>query len=142
LAWAKLLTKLGGRQKRCAEANSLKYPWDGGKKIADFDWFRAFMERYTNLSLKKPKVLPRAKPEGLNKGEAAAYFILLGTVLEEHDLLDKPHKFYNMDESGFPLNNRPQKIVSAKEQWEVVSLTDVERGENVTVVACVNAAGT
>jgi hypothetical protein len=47
-----------------------------------------------------------------------------------------------MDESGFPLNNRPQKVVSAKGKREIISLTDVKRGENVTVVTCFNAAGT
>jgi hypothetical protein len=39
----------------------------------------------------------------------AAYFNLLVTVLEEYDLLDKPHMIYNMDESGFPVNIRPLK---------------------------------
>jgi hypothetical protein len=112
-----------------AEANSLKYPWDGEKKIAGVDSFRTFMERYTNLSLRKPEGLSRARAEGQNKGEVTAYFNLLATVLEEHDLLGKPHKVYNMDESGFPLKNRPQKLASAKGKREVVSLTDVERGE-------------
>jgi hypothetical protein len=32
------------------------------------------------------------RAEGLNKGKVAAYFNLLATVLEEHGLLDKPHK--------------------------------------------------
>jgi hypothetical protein len=118
-----------------AETNSLKHPWDGEKKITGVDCFCAFMKKNTNLSLRKPEGLSRVRAEGLNKGEVAAYFNLLSTVLEEYDLLDKPHNVYNMDESGFPLNNCPQKIVSAKGKWEAVSLTNVERGENVTVVA-------
>jgi hypothetical protein len=125
-----------------AEANSLKHPWDCEKKIDGVDWLRAFMKRNTNLSLRKHEGLSRGRAEGLIKGEVAAYFNLLATVLEEHNLLDKPHKVHNMDESGFPLNNRPQKIISAKGKWEVVSLTNVEIGENETVVACFNATGT
>jgi hypothetical protein len=89
-----------------AEANSLKHPWDGEKKIAIVDWFLGFMKRNTNLSLRKHEGLSRARAEGLDKGKVA-YFNLLVTVLEEHDLFDKPHKAYNMDESGFPLSNRP-----------------------------------
>jgi hypothetical protein len=100
------------------------------------------MKRNTNLSLRKPEGLSRARAEGLNSAEVAAYFNLPATVLEEHDLLDKPHKVCNTDESGFPLKNRPQKIVSAKGKREDVSVTNVERGENVTVVACFSAAGT
>jgi hypothetical protein len=123
------------------EANSLKHPWDGEKKIAGFDWFCAFMKRNINFSLRKPEVLSCARAERLNKGEVAAYFNLLATVLEEHDLLDKPHNVYNIDESGFPLNIHPPKTVSANGKREVVSLTDVQRGENVTVIACFNEAG-
>jgi hypothetical protein len=70
------------------EANSLKYPWDGEKKISGVDWFRAFMKRNKNLSLRKPERLSRARAEGLDKGEVSAYFNLLATVLEEHDHLD------------------------------------------------------
>jgi hypothetical protein len=93
------------------EANSLKHPWNGEKKIAGVDWFRLFMKRNTYLSLRKPEGLSPARAEGLNKGEVAAYFNLLATVLEEQALLDKHHNIYNIDDSGFPLNNRPQKIV-------------------------------
>jgi hypothetical protein len=48
-----------------AEANSLKHPWDGENKIAGVDWFRAFMKRNTNLSLRRPEGLSRAQAEGL-----------------------------------------------------------------------------
>jgi hypothetical protein len=107
-----------------AEANSLRHPWDGEKKIAGADWIRAFMKRNTNLSLRKPEGLSLARAEELDKGEVAAYSNLLATVLGD-DLLDKPHKVYSIDESGFPLNNRPQKIVGAKGKREVVSLREV-----------------
>lgn len=36
----------------------------------------------------------------------------------------------NVDESGFPLNNSTPQIISEKRIREVVSLTNVERGEN------------
>ena len=46
-----------------------------------------------------------------------------------------------MDENGLPLNNRPPKILAEKGKKQVLSLSSVERGENVTVVACCNASG-
>jgi hypothetical protein len=98
-----------------AEANSLKHSLDGEKKIAGVDWFRAFIKRNTNLSPRKPGGLSCERVEELNKGEVAVNFDLLATVLEEHDLLDKPHNVYNMDESGFPLNNRLQKLLVQRE---------------------------
>jgi hypothetical protein len=42
----------------------------------------------------------------------------------------------------FPSQESFPKIVRAKGKLEVVSLTDVERGGNVTVVACFSAMGT
>jgi hypothetical protein len=80
--------------------------------------------------------------EELIKGEVAAYFNFLATVLAEKDFLDNPRKVYNMDESGFPVKSRSQKIVSAKGKRMFVSLTNVGEGENIAIVVCFNAAGT
>lgn len=38
-------------------------------------------------------------------------------------------------------NNRPPHIIAQKGSKDVISMTSVERGENVTVIACMNAAG-
>jgi hypothetical protein len=65
------------------------------------------MKRNKNLSLRKTEGLARARAEGLRKGEIATCFNFPATVLQQHDLLDKPHKVYNIDGSGFLLNNCP-----------------------------------
>lgn len=44
-----------------------------------------------------------------------------------------------MDETGMPLNNRPSLVIGKK--GEATSITSKERGENVTVVAAMSAAG-
>jgi hypothetical protein len=61
--------------------------------------------------------------------------------MNKFQLFDKPESLYSLDKCGFPLNNRPPKIISNKGKRKVVSLTNVERGENVTIVACCNASG-
>jgi hypothetical protein len=96
------------------------------------------MKRNTNLSLRKPEGLSRARAEGLNRGEVVACFNLLATVLEEHN----PIKFITWMSRISVSTNAPKKIVSAKGKREAVFLTNVERGENVTLVACFIAAGT
>jgi hypothetical protein len=48
---------------------------------------------------------------------------------------------YNTDETSMSLNNRSPRGVAARGSHEVSSLTGAERGENVTIVACCNAAG-
>jgi hypothetical protein len=46
-----------------------------------------------------------------------------------------------MDESGEQANNKPACIITGKESKSVHVLTCGEKGENVTVIACCNAAG-
>ena len=77
----------------------------------------------------------------MNKKAIEDYFSLYKNLCEKLNISDKPHLIFNMDESGLPLNNAPGKIVATKGSREVVKLTSVERGENVTLVACCSASG-
>lgn len=56
--------------------------------------------------------IQRAK--GLSRAEVAKFFFLLITVLTDNDLLDKPERIFNMDESGVQLNNKPGKVLAKK----------------------------
>jgi hypothetical protein len=51
-------------------------------------------------------------------------------------LLDKPTNVHNADKSGFPLNN---KHSAEKEATNIMRQRCIERGENITIVACTNA---
>ena len=68
------------------------------------------------------------------------YFKVLRDVLEEHELFDKPAQIYNVDESGMPLDHRPPRVVVKKGQRKVCYRTSGNKSQ-VTVVGCVNAAG-
>jgi hypothetical protein len=46
-----------------------------------------------------------------------------------------------MDESGVQANNKPASVITGKGCKSVLVLTSGEKGENVTVIACCNAAG-
>ena len=50
-----------------AEMNQIKHPWNLENKVAGIDWFRAFMRRHENLSIRKPEGLSRARAQGLNR---------------------------------------------------------------------------
>jgi hypothetical protein len=65
----------------------------------------------------------------------------LKDIVKKFQIFDKPESVFSVDKFGFPLNNRPPKIVSNKGKRKVVSVTNVERGENVTTVACCSASG-
>ena len=55
-------------------------------------------------------VKPGPKPylDAINKDTLGQYFSILKDVMEEHSLYDKPSQIYNIDESGVPLDPRPQ----------------------------------
>ena len=105
--------------------------------MAGKDWFLSFMARHKNEnSLRKPESLSKARAMGLKKEVVEEFYKLLEKITVELDLQHRPQSIYNVDESGFPMNNRPLKVVSEKGKREVVALTNLERGENVTVVVC------
>lgn len=124
-----------------AEKNGIPHPWSQETQQAGKDWFSGFMKRNSDLSLRKPEGLSLARAAGMNKKAVQEFYDLLCELCDEMKITDKPEKIFNMDESGFPLNNVPSKIVSQKGIREVVKLTNAERGENVTVVACCSASG-
>ncbi|CAG4974306.1 unnamed protein product [Parnassius apollo] len=98
-----------------AERQNIKHKFDRNAGMAGQDWFHRFMQRNKKLTIRKPEGLSRAR--------------------------GKPECVYNVDETGMPLSNRPPNIIAQKGAKDVVSMTSVERGENVTVLACMNAAG-
>ncbi|CAG4936820.1 unnamed protein product [Parnassius apollo] len=98
-----------------AERQNIKHKFDRNAGMAGQDWFHRFMQRNKKLTIRKPEGLSRAR--------------------------GKPECVYNVDETGMPLSNRSPNIIAQKGAKDVVSMTSVERGENVTVLACMNAAG-
>jgi hypothetical protein len=91
--------------------------------------------------LRKPEGLSKAKAQGMNKKAVEDYFVLYQNLCTELHIPEKPQLVFNMDETGFPLNNIPPKIVATKGAREVVKFRNVERGENVTAFACCSASG-
>ena len=126
-----------------AKMHDIIVPWSEETKMAGKDWFLSFMKRHKkSISLRKPEALSKARARGVNKESVQKFYDILKTVIAEFGLQDKPQNIFNVDESGFPMNNRPEKVVGEKGKREVVSLTNLERGENVTVVVACNATGT
>ncbi|XP_049884506.1 uncharacterized protein LOC126379735 [Pectinophora gossypiella] len=68
-------------------------------------------------------------------------FKLYLQVLTENDLLDKPDRIFNIDETGVQLNNTPGKVIVTKGTKSVHSITSGEKGETMSIIACCNAAG-
>lgn len=109
--------------------------------MAGPQWLKSFLERNPEIVVRQAEGLSIQRAKGLSRVEVAKFFDLLITVLTENDLLDKPDRIFNMDESGVQLNNKPGKVLAKKGTRAVKSLTSGEKGETITVVACCNAIG-
>ena len=56
----------------------------------------------------------------------------------KNDLIDKPAQIFNCDESGFPLDHKPRKVIGLKGQKSLNLTTSGEKAQ-ITVLACANA---
>lgn len=104
-------------------------------------WLRSFLERNTELSIRQAEGLSVARAQGLNRDEVNKMFELLLKVMTEHELLDKPDRIYNIDETGVQLNNSTGKVIATRGARVVHSITSGEKGETLSVIACCNAVG-
>ncbi|XP_020287527.1 uncharacterized protein LOC109856551 [Pseudomyrmex gracilis] len=121
--------------------HNLKHNFNTNAKMAGEDWFHRFMQRNKEITIRKPESLSRARCNGMQEEKVRDFYKMLEKVIDDNNLWDRPECIYNQDETGLPLNNRPPNIIAAKGSKDVISMTSVERGENVTVLACMNAAG-
>lgn len=80
---------------------------------------------------------------GFNKVKVGIFFNVLETVLYNSDgtRAVPQTNIYNVDESGYTVCQKPQRIVAKKGKKNVGILTSAEHGKNITVVCCVSAHG-
>jgi hypothetical protein len=77
----------------------------------------------------------------MNRPLISKFFEMYESALSEADITTKPQKIYNADESGLQLHYKGGKVLVAKGKRSVLQVTNNERGENVTVLACCSASG-
>lgn len=112
-----------------AETLKLKHNFNSETKQAGYDWLTSFLARNSELSIRQSEGVSIARAKGLNKKVVANYFKLLGDVLKDNGLFDKPGHVFNMDETGLQLNNKPGKVIAIKGSKNVTSVTSGEKGE-------------
>lgn len=111
------------------------------KQIVGKDWYSAFLKRHPRITKRKAQSMNPARSQKLNKFIVTDYFVKLNSVLEEFNLKHAPDRIFNMDEKGCRLTLHHQQTVLALKGSKRVHLVSQEHGENVTIVACVNALG-
>lgn len=126
---------------RYAFSNGIKHNFNNELQVAGKDWIRGFLSRHKNLSLRVAEGLSHARAKGMTKEKIAVFYNNLSTLMDELSLWDKPSHIYNCDETGLQLIYKPRKVITMRGKRDVVSQTNCEKGETVSVMACVSATG-
>ena len=103
-------------------------------------WWDSFMKRHPQLTLRTPEKLAYVRGIMGNKEVIGAYFDLLEETLSKNGILDKPAVIFNVDETGMPLDHKPEKAIAEKGARVVTAHTSGDK-TNITVIACGSAAG-
>ncbi|XP_018564328.1 uncharacterized protein LOC108905788 [Anoplophora glabripennis] len=120
-----------------AERNGIKHPF-GNTKAAGRGWLDLFLQRHKNtLSIRKPTETSLARANWFNK-ESVDFFTLLQAEYEKHNF--PANRVFNVDETGLTVvQNKVADVVGRKGKRQIVSLTSMERGFLITLIACMSA---
>lgn len=112
--------------------------WHESKQAKE-GWRRGFMERHKSLSLRKPESTSLSRSTAFNKFKVEQFFDNLKKVYDCYQFTAE--RIYNLDETGVTTVMKPVKVVTTTGKKQVSQAASAERGELVTFVGIVNAAG-
>ncbi|XP_045445765.1 uncharacterized protein LOC123653829 [Melitaea cinxia] len=112
--------------------------WDN-KEMAGEEWFRMFMKRNPELSVRVAQATSLSRATSFNRSNVDSFYDNLATVMERYKF--EPQNIYNVDETGITTVQKPDRIVARRGARQVGSVTSAERGTLVTVAFAVNAIG-
>lgn len=121
-----------------AEANNIPHPFKNG--TAGHDFYKGFIMRHPDLSLRRPEPTSIARARGFNRSQVYRFFDLLEAEIEKHQI--DAMRLYNMDETGIQTSsNKPPRVLTKLGKKQVGHIASTERGRTTTVICCCNAAG-
>ena len=98
-----------------------------------------WVKKRHHLSIRSPEGTSAGRASAFNRVTVGAFFDNLASVQDEYHF--RPADIYNMDETACMTVQNPGDVVAEKGKKQVGSLTSRERGELVSAVYTVNAAG-
>lgn len=111
------------------------------KGMAGWDWYRGFMRRHPELAVRQAQNISHARAQCMNRPVVNGFFDMYENEVNSLAMRTSPHCLFNADETGVQMHLRPAKVLAAKGNKSVLQVTNAERGENVTVMACCSASG-
>lgn len=123
---------------KLASELKIKNNFNKNKSMAGKRWFRNFMNRNKNLSVRKPEATSLNRINSCSSEQIEKMFQNL-SLMSQHNY--KTSRILNIDETGFTTVHRPQIIIAPKGVKQISSATSGERGKTTTAVCCVSASG-
>ncbi|KAF2884001.1 hypothetical protein ILUMI_22175 [Ignelater luminosus] len=121
-------------------ANNKRIPDSWTKnRSAGKDWFRGFLCRNPDISLRTPEATSLSRATSFNKKNVGDFFENLKSVREKYNF--EPHNIYNCYETGCTTVQDCPKVLASKKSKQVGLVTSAERGTLVTLCFAVNAVG-
>ncbi len=77
-------------------------------------WWDKFKTRHPDISVRTAEKLAYCRAVASNGAILTAYLEMLQHTLEEYGILNVASQIFNCDESGFPLDFKPAKVVAKK----------------------------
>jgi pantoate kinase len=122
-----------------ALANGQAHQFNTEKESAGQHWFKNFMSRHPNLSLRQSEATSLARARGFNRRDVNIFYEKLKSVIDQYDF--DALSVYNMDESGIQTVQNPGRVIGKRGKKQIGSVTSGERGVTTTVVCRNSAAG-
>ena len=104
-------------------------------------WWESFCKRHPNLTLRAPAPLATARAQSTDPEVVNRFFDMLEEVFTTFDLQNKPCQVFNMDESGLPLDRKPQWAACPRGMKNPVAPFAGDKSQ-LMVFARVSAGGT
>lgn len=123
-----------------AAKNNIEHRFNDQKQLAGKDWLYLFIKRNPRISLRQPEGTSINRISSFNAEAVKLFFFNLEKMYSKFHFA--PNRVYNCDETGISnVPNKSAKIYAARGSKQVGVATSGERGRNVTVMCCMNAAG-
>ena len=102
--------------KYCQE-NGISHNFNHETQVAGRKWFRQFMARHKELSVRTSEPVSIQRAIGFNEGKVNIFWNLLEKALFAVELGTRripPENVFNVDETGLTICNKPHKVVARR----------------------------
>jgi hypothetical protein len=103
-------------------------------------WWNSFKKRHPLLTLRSGSKLSHRRALASSPETINSYFDILEETIQKNNLQNSPMFIYNCDETGFPLEHKPCKVIGVRGQRDLPSITSGDKTQ-ITVLSACSASG-